>query len=185
MFEDLIRLAESFGFSAAAVVKTETIPIEPGFRICCEENLCGQYGANYTCPPDCGTVEQMRQKLQSGEYALVLQTIHEINDEMDMTQIKPAKNFHNRLSRELKAEAKKLGYSGFLVGSSGCGLCTPCACREGKPCRFPEDAFSCMSAYCVFVRELAEQCDMEYDCGAGLVAFFGMFVVQEKPMEIT
>ena len=35
---------------------------------------------------------------------------------------------------------------------------------------------SCMSAYCIFVRRLAEQCGMEYDCGPGLLAFFGMYV---------
>ncbi len=176
MFEELIHHAEDLGFSAVSVVKTADIPIEPGFRVCCEENTCGQYGANYSCPPDCGTVDEMRQKLLRGEHAIILQTIHEIDDPMDMVQIKPAKGMHNRMSRELKAWAKERGINGFLVGSSGCGLCTPCARKNGEPCRFPDDAFSCMSAYCVFVRELAEQCGMEYDCGNGLVAFFGMFV---------
>lgn len=181
MLETLIYEAEKLGFSAVCPIDPAEIPIEPGFRVCCEENLCGQYGANYTCPPDCGTVPEMAQKLRRGKIALVLQTIHEISDPMDMTQIKPAKGLHNRISRDLKAKAQTMGYDGFLVGSSGCSLCSPCARKDGKPCRFPEDAFSCMSAYCIFVRELAERCGMEYDCGNGLVAFFGLFVIEQKP----
>ena len=47
---------------------------------------------------------------------------------------------------------------------------------EGKPCRFPELCFYCMSAYCVFVSKTMEQAGIEYDCGEGLLAFFGMYV---------
>ena len=62
------------------------------------------------------------------------------------------------------------------MGASGCALCSPCALKEGKPCAFPDLRYSCMSAYCIFVRKLAERCGMEYDCGEGLLAFFGMYV---------
>ena len=65
---------------------------------------------------------------------------------------------------------------GFPVGASGCALCETCAIVEKKPCRYPDLYYSCMSAYCIFVRRLAEQCSMEYDCGPGLLAFFGMYV---------
>jgi hypothetical protein len=33
-----------------------------------------------------------------------------------------------------------------------------------------------MSAYCVFVKKLADHCGMEYDCGEGLLGLFGMYV---------
>ena len=64
---------------------------------------------------------------------------------------------------------------GLMVGAGGCSLCSPCAIVEGEPCRFPDKRYSCMSAYCVFVQEMAEACGMEYDCGPGVVAFFSMF----------
>ena len=44
----------------------------------CEENLCGQYNANYACPPDCGSVETLRQTLLEEKQILILQTIHTI-----------------------------------------------------------------------------------------------------------
>lgn len=68
------------------------------------------------------------------------------------------------------------GRAGFPVGASGCALCETCAIVEHEPCRYPDLYYSCMSAYCIFVRRLAEQCGMEYDCGPGLLAFFGMYV---------
>jgi len=36
--------------------------------------------------------------------------------------------------------------------------------------------YSCMSAYCIFVKKLCDRCGLEYDCGNGLLGFFGMIV---------
>ena len=58
--EELIRLAEEMGFAAAAAVDTGDIVFQPSFRPLCAENVCGKYGVNYACPPDCGTVEEWR-----------------------------------------------------------------------------------------------------------------------------
>lgn len=174
--DEMISFAAEEGFAAAAVVDTGDIIFDPSFRPYCEESLCGQYGINYACPPDCGSVEAMKQRVLAHRKALVLQTIWEISDYSDKPAIKQAKSAHNaaelRLVKRLRAE----GCDGIIVGASGCALCSPCARAQGEPCRFPEYQYSCMSAYCVFVRKLAEACGMEYDCGEGLLAFFGMYV---------
>ena len=73
--EQMVQYAYEEGFSAAAVVDTADIVFDPSFRPYCEENLCGQYGANYSCPPDCGTPEEMKQKVLAHKKALVLQSI--------------------------------------------------------------------------------------------------------------
>lgn len=174
--EELIQFAVEEGFAGAAVVDTADIPFDPSFRPYCEENLCGQYGINYACPPSCGSPEEMRRKIVAHKRALVLQTIWEISDYSDKKATKQAKAGHNaatiRLAKRLRAD----GCQGFLVGASGCALCSPCVLPKGEPCRFPEYQYSCMSAYCIFVRKLTEKCGLEYDCGPGLLAFFGMYV---------
>ena len=63
--EQMVQYAYEEGFSAAAVVDTADIVFDPSFRPYCEENLCGQYGANYSCPPDCGTPEEMNEFVDS------------------------------------------------------------------------------------------------------------------------
>ena len=174
--EKMIQYAVEEGFAAAAIVDTDEIVFDPSFRPYCEENLCGQYDANYTCPPICGTPEEMKQRILAHRHALVLQTIWEISDYTDKEAIKKAKGGHNKAALRLMKRLREKGEDGFLVGASGCSLCTPCAITKGEPCRFPENKYSCMSAYCIFVRKLAEECGMEYNCGEGLLAFFGMYV---------
>lgn len=174
--EKIIQLAVQEGFAAAAIVDTGDIVFDPSFRPYCEENLCGQYGVNYACPPDCGSPEEMKQRVLAHKKALVLQTIWEISDYSDKPAIKQAKNAHNTAEIQLVKKLRQEGHDGLTVGASGCALCSPCAITRGEPCRFPEYQFSCMSAYCVFVKKLADKCGMEYDCGKGLLAFFGMYV---------
>ncbi len=174
--EQLIEAALAEGFAAAAVVDTDTIPFDPMFRPYCEENLCGQYGANYSCPPDCGSCENMRLRVVARKRALVLQTIWEISDFSDAPAIKHAKASHNGASLRLAGKLREAGLPGFVVGASGCALCSPCLVRAGEPCRFPDLRYSCMSAYCIFVKKLCDSCGLEYDCGPGLLGFFGMYV---------
>ena len=176
----MIDAAVAAGFTHAAVVDTAEIPFEPAFRVCCEDNLCGNYNANYACPPACGTVEEMAERIRSRKKALVLQTLWEIEDVMDMTQIKPAKKAHNRMQRSLLESFGPELPNGFSVGVSACDFCSRCAILDGVPCRIPEQQFSCMSAYCIYVKKLADLCGMEYDCGRGLVAFFSMYVFDEE-----
>lgn len=175
-WEEMTSMAAEEGFAAAVVTDTKDIPFDPSFRPLCAENLCGKYGANYSCPPDCGTPDEMRVRIQAHRHALVLQTIWEIADYSDSKAIKAAKKEHNAATLRLLGRLRRADVPGFPVGASGCALCETCAITEKKPCRYPDLYYSCMSAYCIFVRRLAEQCGMEYDCGPGLLAFFGMYV---------
>ena len=174
--QTMIDLALLERFAAAVMVDTKDIVFDPIFRPCCEENLCGQYGVNYSCPPDCGTPEQMKQKVLTHKKALVVSTEWEIEDFSETDKLKEAKASHNasmlRLIKKLKAE----GHDGFMVGASGCTLCKPCKLASGEPCEHPDMMYSCMSAYCIFVKKLAEDCNMNYDYKDKILPFFGMYV---------
>ena len=171
----LIDCAVKEGFAAAAVVDTGDIVFDPAFRPYCAENLCGQYDANYTCPPVCGSPEEMKQRILSHKKALVLQTIWQA-DYSDGPSIKMGKKAQNTAQIRLLKKFRKEGCDGFLVGASGCSLCKPCHMKAGEPCAFPDLRWSCMSAYCVYVKKLSDLCGMEYTPGEGLIAFYGMFV---------
>ena len=175
-WEEMTSMAAEEGFAAAVVTDTKDIPFDPSFRPLCAENLCGKYGANYSCPPDCGTPDEMRARIQAHRHALVLQTIWEIADYSDSKAIKAAKKEHNAATLRLLGRLRRADVPGFPVGASGCALCSPCTRKNNEPCRFPDLKYSCMSAYCIFVKKLADLCGMEYTCGDGLIAFFGMYV---------
>lgn len=78
--EQLIQYAIEENFTDARVLRTEELEFDPSFRPYCEENLCGQYKVNYSCPPVCGTPEEMKAKILSHKNALLLQSTWEISD---------------------------------------------------------------------------------------------------------
>lgn len=174
--QEMIRLAIEAGFANAAVVDTTEIVFDPSFRPYCAENLCGQYGANYSCPPDCGSPEEMKARILQHKKALVLQSMWEISDYSDAPALRNAKRGHNAAELRVVRVLREHGHDGLIVGASGCALCSPCALTQKKPCPHPDLKYSCMSAYCVFVKKLADRCGMEYNCGENLLALFGMYV---------
>ena len=155
----LVDLALELGFADAAIIDTDKLVFVPAFRTLCEENQCGKYGVNYACPPACGTAEEMKEKVLCWKQALVMQTMWDIEDPLDSAQIKPAKSAHNQLTRQLIDQVDE---PGLMIGVSGCSLCDPCAITTGEPCRFPKMQCSCMSAYCIFVKEMTDLCHMDY-----------------------
>ena len=175
-YENIIKYALEEGFLKAHIVDTSSIVFDPAFRPYCKENLCGQYGINYSCPPDCDTPEAMKQRVLSHKKALVLQTVCRVNDLTDTETFKHHKKIHNAATIRLVNRLRAQGINGFIVGSSGCNLCEKCAITENKPCLYPDLAFSCMSAYCIYVKKLAETCGMEYDYKDNNLYFFGMYV---------
>lgn len=147
------QIALDEGFLHARVIPAAQVPFEEGFRVYCEENLCGQYGVNYSCPPTCGSFQQMKDRVQSKTHALVVQSVWNIPDYTDKEDVRQAKYMHNTAMLRLVEQMRGAGRSCIMAGASGCSLCTPCAMGKGEPCRFPDKRYSCLSAYCVFVKE--------------------------------
>ena len=93
---DLIKEAKKLGFSDAALMDTKDLVFVPEYRMYCEQNACGCYNVNPACPPESGTVEEMKQRALKYEKTLVLQTMQDY--EMDY---KKAKLHQNHLTEQL------------------------------------------------------------------------------------
>lgn len=171
---EILQLASGEGFNAA-VIPMDKVVFDPSFRRYCEDNLCGNYGANYTCPPDCGEPDWMEAQLRKYENALVFQSKWNITDYTDIQAIKKAKLSHNQGMMRVIDKIQQAGFTGIMAGASSCTLCERCAALDGEPCREPERRFCCLSAHCVYVKRLAEECGMEYFCADGGIAFFGLY----------
>ena len=175
---ELIKLAEEAGFHAAFITAKE-IPVDGSFRKFCEDNLCGKYNANYSCPPACGTVEEVHQRLHSAGKALVLQTVHEIGSYENKEAILTSKKNLNLAILRLTEDLRKAGMDCFCLGYGGCPLCNPCKQVEGEPCSFPDKRISCMSAYCIDVGKLANRCGLEFAWVPEKLFLFGMIAFNE------
>ena len=93
--KEIKEMAISEGFSKAEIIETEKIVFCPEFRVYCEENRCGEYGGNYSCPPLCGSPDEMRERVMRYKKALVLQSSWEIDDFSKIDLINKAKKEHN------------------------------------------------------------------------------------------
>lgn len=177
--EEILLLAAAFGFMAA-LAAPEDIPVVPEYRAYCAENRCGQFNANYSCPPCCSSVEAMHKRLLGEEKALVLNSVRDIDGYQDAVGIKKGAFTHNSQTLRLLAQLRDAGFDGFAVGGGNCTLCSPCRMAAGEPCPHPQDRFSCMSAYCVDVARLAEKCGMEFAWDPTRLYTYGMILFHRK-----
>ena len=177
--DELLALARTEGFSAT-LISVDQIPVDPKYRAYCEENLCGNYGANYSCPPDCGTVEETHQRLLSESEAMVIQTIWDIGNYDNKPAILHAKHTHNAAVLRLMDKLSGTEVVGFPLGYGGCPLCAPCLRKENRPCAHSEKRISCMSAYCIDVAILAERCGLEFSWTPGKLYLFGMIAFHRE-----
>lgn len=171
--ERILKTAKDIGFDNFRIIDVRHLQFDSSFRKFCEDNACGNYDSNYSCPPSCGTPEELKKKTEKFNQVLVLQTITPVRDIADGEETKEIKHRHNQMTWRL-LETLSDGWRDYLAAMAGpCGLCEPCAKENGEPCLFPEKKASCMSAYCINVEALAAYCGFPYWC-EGKVAFFSL-----------
>ncbi|MBQ1234622.1 MAG: DUF2284 domain-containing protein, partial [Oscillospiraceae bacterium] len=167
-------MARQLSFVDAAVIDVKEIRFESEFRMYCEQNLCGKYGANYTCPPHCGSAEEMRERVMRHQHALVLRSLHQGVKYSDNAAVRGAQVKHNNDMLTLVKELKNGGFAPLMAGASDCTLCEKCLWDQNTSCSREEDRFSCMSAYCINVADLAQKCGIDYTYNEGVLSLFGM-----------
>ena len=174
LLEHLTETARSLGATRAAVISASEVKTDLMFRDMCAANACGMYGKCWTCPPDIGEAETLIAELSGYDYVLVYQYIGTLEDSYDFEGMTDAKRVHGTISKALRTAIDAPAIRKILhLGAGGCGVCTVCAKREGKPCRAPSLAMSSLEAYCIHVSELAKSAGMRYINGENTVTYFG------------
>lgn len=176
--QEIFQMADQAGFTHAAVIPADRLEFDPGLRKYCEENLCGNYGKNYSCPPFCGTPAEMRARTEKYKRAWIFQTIGDVGSWENQNSIKEVRDFHNRSSRSLIGSLREKGMKGLAMLAGPCAACEVCMGFNGKPCCHPEEVPSCISAYCMKAEKMAEDAGLEYWCGEGKVAFFSLYLTE-------
>jgi len=170
----IIEYALNIGFNKANVINTKKIKFNEEYRKYCEENLCGQYNNNYSCPPICGTPDQMKKQILTYKKAIVLQSKHEISSLKELEKLNLIKKHHNQWMLSLLKKMQQNNIQGLMIGASNCTICDECEFKKGNLCKYPLLKFSCMSAYCIDVKNLADLCKMNYEYKEGILYFFGI-----------
>ena len=181
----LVSAALALGASKASVINTDEIMTDSAFRDICATNSCGMYGRCYMCPPDCGNIETLMEKIREYDHMLVYQTVDEIEDSYDFEGMVEAKSRFNAIVKSFKVAVEGYGLSCVLcLGAGGC-ICPVCAKATGEPCRHPDLAVASLEAYGINVSELARVAGMQYVNGPNTVTYFGgiLFSTSEERNE--
>lgn len=174
--EEILRKAKEAGFDSAQIIDTKELHFDGSLRKYCQDDLCGNYGANHSCPPECGTPEEMKERALRYQKVLVLQTLTPVNDITDRDETGEIKHRHDQMTWGLFDD---LSGQILPVLAGPCSICGVCEKKEGTPCRYPEKKASCVSAYCIRMSDLASRCHMPYWCQEE-VAFFSLLFFSPK-----
>jgi predicted metal-binding protein len=174
IYELLKKNALDLGAYKASVISTSEIKLDRAFRDMCASNACGVYGKCYMCPPDVGDIDVLMAEVSEYDYALVYQTVSELEDSFDFEGMVAAKKRTYPIAQAFRAVFEDCNIKKVLhLGAGGCGVCKKCAKQTGEPCRFPEKAMPSLEAYGFNVSELAKSAGMRYINGQNTITYFG------------
>ncbi|MBP5207369.1 MAG: DUF2284 domain-containing protein [Clostridia bacterium] len=173
-FKSLEDLVLGLGAYRASVIPVTAVETDESFRRLCEQNVCGNYGKNWACPPDAGGIIELIEQLRSYEFMLVYQLVGELEDSYDFEGMADAAKRFAGIINRMRVLCKDEPFSRYIcLGAGGCTVCEVCAKRTGEPCRHPDLMTTSLETYGVNVSKLAPAAGMKYINGQNTVTYFG------------
>lgn len=165
---------------SVARLSTRCIPFDATLRTLCEQNVCGAFGTNYTCPPYVGEIHTLIDKVKSYDIALIFRAVYPLEDSYDYEGMVEGGQKFRTLAVTANRLAKEAFPDAMTLAAGGCRLCQVCGLKEGVPCRNPEDALASLEAHGIHVSNLAVQVGMPYISGPNTVTYFGSVFVRRE-----
>ncbi len=171
------------GFSHAGYAKIEEMEFLEDVRKMCEVNKCGKYNTTWSCPPACGTLEAVTDRVKKYDYAMILQATEDMEDAYDWEAIQRAQK---RCGESLRKLVKELKNNNVDVLGMGAGGCDKCKGKElnctypNNPCRFPDELSFSMEACGLFVSRECEKAGMKYYYGPNTMTINATIFVKEN-----
>lgn len=172
---DLVELANSCGFTHAALLDPSTLRVDAEVRSMCAADRCHAYGKNWTCPPACGTLESCAEQMRQCKRGVLLQTVGTLEDSFDYTGMVELEQLHLQHFHDFAEKVRKLVPGALCLGTGGCRICKQCSYPE--PCRFPHKACASMEGYGLVVSEVCRDNGLAYYYGPGTLAYVACCLV--------
>ena len=161
-----------FGANKVSVIDAKDVVTNVAFRDMCKANACGMYGKCWTCPPDCGDINQLIKSLEKYSKVLVFQTVGKLEDSYDFEGMTEYKKQFSKIVLKVKKMLSANGIDALTLGAGDCGICERCSKRENELCRFPDLAIYSLESYGIDVYALSKSADMKYINGPNTVTYF-------------
>lgn len=176
-FESLGRLAEKCGFDCWAPLDVKKLVFMPEVRDMCASDKCARYGKSWSCPPACGTLEEISARARAYETGILVQTVGQLEDSFDWEGIQDAADRQKKSFLLMWDELKKQLPDVFALGTGTCTICETCTYPDA-PCRFPDRCTPSMEACGLLVSDVCKLCGVPYNHGKDTISYTGCFLLE-------
>ncbi len=167
--EKWMKRARELGFDIAVPCDIATLKPMAEVREMCRADKCQAYNKNWTCPPHCGTLAECEKKMQQYRHGILLQTVGHMTKDIDSRCYRETERWHIENFLSMAKAIRRDHPDALCLGAGGCRVCKRCAYPQ--PCRFPEQAYSSMEGYGLFVTQVCRDNGVPYHHGDRTIAY--------------
>ncbi len=168
--EKLIQTAKDSGFDQVGVLNVEAIVFDPRVRDMCAAGKCGKYGKSWMCPPGCGSLEEMAERVKEFTEGVIVQSVAQMEDEFDFEAMQDAQVRQKESFMKLSDRLHEEHVHCLMMGCGTCTICKECTYPDA-PCRFPDRAMPSMEACGLLVSQVCTDSGVKYYYGPNTIAY--------------
>lgn len=170
--EEALALASEIGFTHSGIFLSEGLRFRQEVRDMCRADKCAKFGRQWTCPPACGSLEEISERAKQYSWGVLLQTTAYMEDAFDgETMMEAMEQQAERVVEYFRVVMQERKEDCLPMGSGGCPVnCTHCTYPDA-PCRHPDKAFPSMEAYGLIVSDTCKLADLPYYYGKDTITF--------------
>ena len=162
--EELFGWCEEIGFSHYGALNCAELRFLPEVRDMCAAGRCQMYGKSWSCPPHCGTLEEIADKARNYSRGILLQCTGNMEDDFDVECMMDTEADLKEKFKVLVERVRTVYPNCYPMAAGTCTVCKTCTCPDA-PCRFPEKAIPSMEASGLVVSEICEKSGLPYYYG--------------------
>lgn len=168
--EELLTLAAECGFDHAGELNVSVLEFDPAVREMCAADRCRSYGRRWSCPPGCGTLEEIAAKAAAYRRGILLQSTGQMEDDFDVETMFDTERLHKERFHAFAARVREAHPRCLPMAAGACSICPECTYPDA-PCRFPHLAVPSMEAYGLVVSKVCEDSGLPYYYGPRTITY--------------
>ena len=173
---ELLNDALQAGFTHVGALDPKTIALKEDVREMCAQDLCGKYGKSWSCPPGCGTLEELGKIIHGYETGILVQTVAQLEDGFDFETMAAAEQAHKKTFTAFYRVLRDRYPNVLALGAGFCTVCAQCTYPDA-PCRFPAEKQVSMEACGIVVSQVLKDNGMAYHYGKNTISYTSCYLL--------
>ena len=174
--EEILTLAKECGFTHVGELNMDALEFLPAVRDMCSADRCQKYGRSWTCPPGCGTLDEVAAEASRYRRGVLLQTTARLEDDFDIEAMQQTETDQKQSFAAFVEQLRREYPDCLPMATGGCTLCPECTYPDA-PCRFPQKAIPSMEAYGLLVNQVCTDNGVPYNYGEERIAYSGCLLL--------